>query len=464
MRGYRQLTDRELREENDSLYGGHESRDMRQRYSSSCCSCSSSSITFLRALSGLCLLACLGAGKLVTLKVMVNLAERYRFLAAVLMLIAFAIFSGISFLFRSRNSKFYLNAEDVMSISLWKLLTVAILDNTRLFLIVISAGMIPAPMTVTLLQAVIPISIIISLLWQKELETKWLQILGSFIITIGILLHLSVYLIPLINSSSSGLTAGEKIEFWSCLLYTAASLPSVLSGRFKRWMFRQQCVDMHLFNLKVSLLQLLIAVVFSFMLLPLQWLWLSSSFSPAVAAAQERVSVNILHGTSCFFSAKNNGDTFISPEEPGYANCNLSAAPLALLIYFILTCAFGLHLPNVAASLKAKEASTNSRDFESILPRGRRRRNNIQRKKSILNGECAVRVASVLSAIVAISIFSFAPWPFSEELSDVGKEKWQDIVAVVVVILGMILYNFPKKLGSTFFTEPAFKDTDASET
>jgi hypothetical protein len=430
----------------------------------------------------------LGASERLFFKVLVGTVERYRYFVAIVLLVVFALAAATAGMLRGRcnacqagrgaattveDNDPFPSVSHSTNLALWKLVVMAMLDNAQLFMLIIAAGLVPAPMTVTLLQASIPVGLATRLCLchggnaSAEMGGGMClcvsEGIGAVAIVAGILIHLSGYWLQCTRGRT--LDPEARLELWCCLVYTAAALPAALSDAFKRRVLRRQCVDMFALNVRVALAQAILAVALGCVLLPLQWLYLPASFSPEIADAREGFSANFEGGFDCLFTSdpvghasfegdfaeSSEGGLFsaLSRRSPGFADCRTAGGLAALVIYVVATLGFNFLLPALAAlSVRGDDLWSGGTGGDSA-----------RAAHGCCRGERAVRFTSVAATALSLAVLLVLPATEWKGL----PSGWKAIVGPVFVVFGAAMFHLgPRGSRSAVYTSPAFRDTDAN--
>lgn len=147
----------------------------------------------------------------------------------------------------------------------------AFLDVIHVTMIMISGGIIPAPLTILLLQFSVPMTMMTSKLMLGN-KYSWKHYVSSSLLLLGLVLHILPMLESVINGHTTPpstppspsphspllhsvagnstpppnmvTTPTETGVLWNCLLFALACLPGALSNMYKEYALQTQPMDM----------------------------------------------------------------------------------------------------------------------------------------------------------------------------------------------------------------------------
>ena len=171
----------------------------------------------------------------------------------------------------------------------------ALLDVIHVTMVTVSGGIIPAPLTVLLLQGAVPATMFTTRFFLGHRYT-WKHYVGSFLLLLGMCIHM----IPMFESVVKNTTtnnAAQQMEFitttttsvnttnisssssthllhsnstvilptetdvlWNCLIYFMCCVPGALSAIYKEYALQTQPMDMYYLNLWVTFFQFVISI------------------------------------------------------------------------------------------------------------------------------------------------------------------------------------------------------------
>ena len=232
----------------------------------------------------------------------------------------------------------------------------ALLDVMHVSIVTISGGIIPAPLTVLLLQSAVPATMFASRFFLGH-KYKWTHYIASFFVLVG----LSIHMVPMIDSvvahssnsshplspSPSSINASstsssspannpttETDVLFNCLIYVLCCIPGALSAIYKEYALQTQPMDMYYLNLWVTFFQFIISIPFA----PIgfhyqQW---SIDNNDHNWGDFQHMFENIGMGTDCWLKGINpnadyvNGDAIIGAE---YAHCEVSSCAFFFQVF-----------------------------------------------------------------------------------------------------------------------------------
>ena len=229
----------------------------------------------------------------------------------------------------------------------------ALLDVIHASIVTISGGIIPAPLTVLLLQSSVPATMFATRFFLGH-KYKWTHYVSSFIILVGI----SIHMIPLVHSATNNDTPSntslttplltsplsftttlhnstrrsnvnapttEVDVLYNCIIYLLCCIPGALSAIYKEYALQTQPMDMYYLNLWVTFFQFIILIP----LAPIGFHYSSWSINSNDTNWSDfrHLFENIGLGVSCWLQGNNppanyrDGTSIIGSE---YASCEVS--------------------------------------------------------------------------------------------------------------------------------------------
>ena len=170
----------------------------------------------------------------------------------------------------------------------------ALLDVIHVTMVTVSGGIIPAPLTVLLLQGAVPATMFTTRFFLGHRYT-WKHYIGSFLLLLGMCIHMipmfesvtkntttnnaaqmefftttttsvnttnisSSSSIDLLHSNSTVILPTETDVLWNCLIYFMCCVPGALSAIYKEYALQTQPMDMYYLNLWVTFFQFVISI------------------------------------------------------------------------------------------------------------------------------------------------------------------------------------------------------------
>ena len=339
-----------------------------------------------RAVSGAVLLGLVTSSERVAFKLLVDRAAPFRALLAVAVVLCYSVMMLVVTTYK------YLCTDeisaDMRKFPQSKVIGMAALDTLQLFMMTLSAAAVTPACTVLLLQASIPITMLLSRVSasQPDVSPQWNHVAGARLIAASA----AVGLIPSFAALALAPDAAAAVSAWSTLVYVLSCLPASVSTLYKERALREhaQPMDPNYLNLCLAVYQLLLSLV----ALPLAYQLQFQGPSPVA------LGVNIRDGCACILFSR-------SPIAEELASAHCSWAALLLLIFVCATSGINAVIDHVL-----------SHGSESLMYR-------------------AITMSSALSvAVLGLSCRS-DPGLFGTSLS------WTDLLSLACLIGGLELYH-----------------------
>lgn len=197
----------------------------------------------------------------VLFKTLVDRIRPYSYGFGLVLLFVYATVSVIAFVIQQLAFKFCYKTSQQPLESFPKLhcLGVAFLDFVIFQSLFVSGSFVPAALTVTLLQAFLPFSIIFTLPCGSCLRYSWGHHLCALLVVFGILLNVMPYLM----GSAPFLDDANDRILRNIYVYISASALGFLSGIYKNFLFRTRYVRVLQFNAWNISMQFVVALILS---------------------------------------------------------------------------------------------------------------------------------------------------------------------------------------------------------
>ena len=271
-----------------------------------------------RAAIGAVLLGFVTSSERVAFKLLVDRAAPFRALLAVAVVLCYSVMMLVVTTYK------YLCTDeisaDMRKFPQSKVIGMAALDTLQLFMMTLSAAAVTPAGTVLLLQASIPITMLLSHVSasQPDISPQWNHVAGARLIAASA----AVGSMPSFAALVLAPGATAAVSAWSTLFYVLSCLPASVSTLYKERALREhaQPMDPNYLNLCLAVYQLLLSLV----ALPLAYRLQFPGPSPVA------LGVNIRDGCACFLFNR-------SPIAEELASAHCSWAALLLLTFVCAT-------------------------------------------------------------------------------------------------------------------------------
>ena len=306
------------------------------------------------------------ASERIAFKVMLDTLRPFRFFLAQLVMLAYVpiMFAVVAYK-KLRTDHIQPEMEEFPKC---KFAFMALMDVMQVVIVMISGGVIPAPLTVLLLQSLIPATMIASRIFLGN-RYRWQHYFGALII----LASISVNMIPLISQelrgdgggsssghhndtealrvladgggggSSSGSSGGSNFPpqptaseiAWNSLIYFLCCVPGAVSAVYKESALKAQPMDVYYLNAWVAFFQFIVSIPFAPIAFHFQeW----SSASTTKWSDFRYLFENIGMGFDCWLFGVDPPHTY-ADQTPvlgaAYVHCNVSRMFFPELIWYV---------------------------------------------------------------------------------------------------------------------------------
>eukprot|EP00743_Colponemidia_sp_Colp-15_P004802 GILK01005171.1.p1 GENE.GILK01005171.1~~GILK01005171.1.p1 ORF type:complete len:434 (-),score=66.26 GILK01005171.1:300-1556(-) len=223
----------------------------------------------------------------VLFKAMVSRVESYRYVTMQLVALCYIpVALGLHYYHKHGAAEF--RALGKKHRSAIKYIFMGLLDSLHSLFLFIPGGMVTATMSILLLQANVPFTVLASVVFlRKKFSAR--HYVGVFITVLGLFL----VLFPLLVTTSQTPLNSDTI-LWNALMFMASCAFAALSAVFKEHTLKQHPINMYLMSLWTSIIQFIFGCIFYAVALHVQNVSIFTNPYPHIAD-------NIQHGLACLF-------------------------------------------------------------------------------------------------------------------------------------------------------------------
>eukprot|EP00753_Platysulcus_tardus_P014110 PLAT4064.1.p1 GENE.PLAT4064.1~~PLAT4064.1.p1 ORF type:complete len:419 (+),score=134.14 PLAT4064.1:182-1258(+) len=289
----------------------------------------------------------------------------------------------------------------MQSFSHWKFAFMALLDTLQALLIMVPGGIVPGPLTVLLLQGVVPVTMLASIIFLRY-HYRSRHFLGSALVIAGLFVNVMPFLLGIDSRLVAASGANATVISWNCLVYFLSAVPAALSAIYKEHALREEPMDVYYLNAWVAFYQVLIGLLLS----PIAYQMESLNRSVPILTNLARLPQNFQQGIACVFSA--------SPSSP-QDNCQV--ALVIVLLFVVASIAYRVLMTVVikyAGALMAYLSLTMSTAVGYVAV-GVFTRSLLSTSRFMLYD-----VVGLLTVLIGLAVYRSVPEPGAEVLTEEG--------------------------------------------